>query len=215
VLAFGTTADAVTGTGIYGNSLATDKNFVVLYDNVAGTGRPLAATFAENDGAAENTAAFYVKFYNDSVDGVSGAWGAIIPNDNANGVQRIEQRKLSDGSLVAANTASGGVWPSGADTVNPAGADTTPIVITATDAPLTGAAPTVPVVTRIQVSGGNVLIDFTGGASDVVGNFTVLGSANLTTALAPIAATITTSGPGLFRATIPVGTPAAFYRIKR
>jgi hypothetical protein len=37
----------------------------------------------------------------------------------------------------------------------------------------------------------------------------------LTTALNPIAATITTSGPGLFRATIPVGTPAAFYRIKR
>ena len=142
VLAFGT--DTTSGTGIYGNSSATDKNFVVLYDNVAGTGRPLAATFAENDGAAENTADSYVQFYSGNVDGVSGAWGTIIPNDNANGVQRIEQRALADGSLVAANTASSGVWPSGANTVNPAGGDATPIVITATDAPLTGAAPTVP-----------------------------------------------------------------------
>ncbi len=74
---------------------------------------------------------------------------------------------------------------------------------------------TAPVLTRSQVAGGNVLIDFTGGASDVTGNFTVLSTTNLVTPLTPIAATITTSGPGLFRATVPVGTPAAFYRIKR
>lgn len=215
VLAFGTTADATTGTGIYGNSSATDKNFVVLYDNPTGTGRPLAATFAENDGAAENTANSYVLFYNNNVDGVSGAWGTIIPNLNANGVQRIEQRALADGSLLAASTASGGVWPSGANTVNPAGGDATPVVITATDAPLTGAAPTTPVITKIQVAGGNVLIDFTGGASDVVGSFSVVGTADLRVAITPVAAVITTSGPGLFRATITVGTPSAFYRIKR
>ena len=113
------------------------------------------------------------------------------------------------------NTASGGVWPSGANTVNPSGGDATPIVITATDAPLTGSTPpAVPVVTAIQISGGNVLIDFTGGAADAVTNFTVLSAANLLTPMAPIAATITTSGPGLFRATVPVGEPAAFYRIK-
>jgi hypothetical protein len=214
VLAFNTTG-ANTGTGIWGSSSATDKNFVLLYDNVAGTGQPLAATFAESDGVAENMAASYVKFYNDSVDGISGAWGTIIPNTLANGIQRIEQRKLSDGSLVAANTDSDGVWPSGANTVNPAGGDATPVVITATDAPLTGAAPTTPVITGIQVTGGNVLIDFTGGAADAITDFTVLSTANLITGLNPIAATITTSGPGLFRATIPVGTPAEFYRIKR
>jgi hypothetical protein len=214
VLAFNTTG-ANTGTGIWGSSSATDKNFVLLYDNVAGTGQPLAATFVESDGVAENTAASYVKFYNDSVDGISGAWGTIIPNTLANGIQRIEQRKLSDGSLVGFNTDSDGVWPSGANTVNPAGGDATPVVITATDAPLAGAAPTTPVITSIQVTGGNVLIDFTGGAADAITDFTVLSTANLTTGLNPIAATITTSGPGLFRATIPVGTPAAFYRIKR
>ena len=62
-----------------------------------------------------------------------------------------------------------------------------------------------------------MLIDFTGGASDGVGNFTVLSAASLTTPLAPIAATITTSGPGLFRASIPfsASTPVAFYRIER
>jgi hypothetical protein len=97
VLAFGTTADAVTGTGIYGNPSATDKNFAVLYDNATGTGRPLAATVVENGGAAENTANSYVLFYNNNVDGISSAWGTIIPNLNANGVQRIEQRALADG----------------------------------------------------------------------------------------------------------------------
>ena len=212
VLPFGTIT--ATGTGIHGNSSATDKNFVLLYDNIAGTGRPLAATFVESDGVAEDTAANYVQFYSDSVDGTSGAWGAIIPNNNANGVQRIEQRKLSDGRLVAADTDSDGVWPSGANTVNPSGGDAASIVIAASDAPLTGSTLTVPNITQIQVTGGNVLIDFTGGTSDTITDFTVLSAPSLPT-LAPITATITTSGPGQFRATVPVVTPAAFYRIRR
>ena len=211
-LAFAATADPNTGTGIRGNSYATDKNFVLLYDNAAGSGRSLAATFVESDGVAEDTAANYVLFYNDSVDGISGAWGTIIPNNNANGVQRIEQRKLSDGTLVLANTDSDGIWPSGANTVNPTGSDTNSIVITASDAPL---GVTVPHITQIRVTGGSVLIDFTGGTSDTITAFTVLSSANLRASLTPIAATITTSGPGQFRATVPAVTTAAFYRIKR
>ena len=214
VLAFGTTADAITGTGIRGNSCANGKNFVLLYNNTAGTGQPLTGTFVESDGVAEGTTGFYVSFYNTSVDGTAGAWGAIIPNNNANGVQRIEQRALSDGSLLAANTDSDGAWPSGANTVNPTTGDATPIVITASDAPLTGSTPAVPIITQIQVTGGNVLIDFTGGTCDTVADFTVLSASSLPT-LAPIAATITTSGPGQFRATVPVVTPAAFYRIRR
>ncbi len=77
------------------------------------------------------------------------------------------------------------------------------------------AAVTIPVITAVQVSSGNVLIDFTAGAGDVIGNFSVVSTADLSTPLTPVAATITTSGPGLFRATIPVATPAAYYRIKR
>ena len=214
VLAFATTADPNTGTGIRGNSFAPAKNFVLLYDNTAGTGRPLTGTFVENDGAAEDTSVSCVSFYSTSVDGTSGAWGAIIPNNLPNGVQRIEQRALSDGSLVVVNTDSDGVWPSGANTVSPLGGDATPIVITATDAPLGVAPPAIPNITQIQVTGGNVLIDFTGGTCDTVADFTVLSASSLPT-LAPIAATITTSGPGQFRATVPVVTPAAFYRIRR
>ena len=169
----------------------------------------------ENDGSVEDTAASYVSFYSTSVDGISGAWGAIIPNNNANGVQRIEQRALSDGSLVQASTDSDGVWPSGANTVNPHAGDATPIVITTSDAPLGVAPPTVPNITQIQVVGGNVLIDFTGGTSDTITSFTVLSTANITTPLVPIAASFTTSGPGLFRATVTGATPPAFYRIRR
>ena len=97
----------------------------------------------EDDGLAENTANSYVLFYNNNVNGVAGAWGAIIPNSTANGVQRIEQRAIADDSLLGVNTAASGVWPSTASTVNPAGGDITPIFITATDAPLIPANDTV------------------------------------------------------------------------
>jgi phosphodiesterase/alkaline phosphatase D-like protein len=78
------------------------------------------------------------------------------------------------------------------------------------DAPVT-----TPVITGIQVFAGNVLIDFTGGPYDGTTGFTVMSTADLSTPMTPIAAGITTSAPGQFRATVPVGTPAAFYRIKR
>jgi hypothetical protein len=288
VIAFNTTG-ANTGTGIRGNSSATAKNFVVLYDNLAGTGQPLAATLVEDDGVAETTANSYVKFYNDSVDASAGAWGAIIPNSNANGVLRIEQRSLADGSLIGFNTDSDGIWPSSAITVNPSGSDTAPIVITITDAALTPgvttynltasagangnispsgvtnvnsganltytitpnasyhvadvlvdnvsvgvvttytftsvmaihtiavsfALNTTPVITAIQFNAGNVGIDFTGGASDTIGNFTVLSTTNLLTPMTPDqTATITTSGTGVFHASLPATASAAFFQIK-
>ena len=73
-----------------GNSGATDKNFVFSYDNTTGTGRPLSGTFIENDGVAEVTS--FASFYGSNVDGISGAYGLVLPNDNTNGVRRIEQR---------------------------------------------------------------------------------------------------------------------------
>jgi hypothetical protein len=209
VLNFGATADANTGTAIHGNSGATAKNFVMLYDNTAGTGQPLTGTFVESDGVAENTSTSYATFYSTLVDGISGAWGAIIPNVNGNGVRRIEQRTLSDGSLLWANTAALGAWPSGANTVSPTGGDTTPIGITASDAPLA------PVITSIQVTGGNVLIDFIGQVSDTTSSYTVWRTADLTTPLTSISAGITSSGPGLFQATVTGATAPSFYRIRR
>ena len=156
-LAFGTTADATTGTGIYGNSSATAKNFAVLYDNTDGTGRPLAATMVESDGVTvPGGSSGYVSFYTNYVDGVAGAWGNIIPNTNPNGVQRIEQRALADGSLVGFNTNSTGAWPSGANTVNPTGGDATPIVITSTDAPLLASGTTY-TITATQSANGSII----------------------------------------------------------
>lgn len=215
-LAWGTATDGTAGTGIRGNSFAPGKNFVLLYDNTDPTGlRPLAGTVLESDGVAETGS--YVGFYT-NVDGISGAWGAIIPN-NTTGVKRIEQRALSDGTQVGiVATDADGVWPSGANTVGPlTGADATPIVITGCDAPLAAFTPAAqPHITQIQVSGGTVLIDFTGGAcNETPASFTVVGGANLTVPLAPIAAIITSPGPDQFRATITGTTPPAFYRIKK
>jgi hypothetical protein len=179
VLPFGT--DSASGTGIHGNSYATAKNFVMLYDNTTGLGaaRPLTGTFVESDGVTETS---YATFYSTLVDGVAGAWGAIIPNNNPNGVQRIEERALADGSVVLASTDSDGVWPSTASTVNPTGGDTTPIVITASDAPL-GTAPPPPASTTISSivnnGDGTVTINYTGG---VGGSFTLMKSSVIPTA---------------------------------
>jgi hypothetical protein len=127
-------AGANNGTGLWGASSAVDKNFVFVYDNTAGTGRPLSGTFVENDGAAQ--VASFATFYTANVNGVSGAYGLIVPNTNANGVQRIEQRDFTTGAIAGCPaTDADGVWPSGANTVNPTGG-TTAIAITSTDANL-------------------------------------------------------------------------------
>ncbi|NCY22072.1 hypothetical protein EBX31_08965 [bacterium] len=49
-------------------------------------------------------------------------------------MRRIENRAKADGSLIAYSTDSDGTWPSGVSTVNPNGGDTTPLVITSSDA---------------------------------------------------------------------------------
>ncbi|MCX7717219.1 MAG: hypothetical protein N2111_02295 [Candidatus Sumerlaeaceae bacterium] len=135
VLQFNATSGPTNGTGIWGVSYTPARRFVALYDNVAGTGRPLALTPTQSFGV---TIASSVPFYTTNVEGFAGRWGAIIPNVLASGVRRIERRGL-DGSIEDAfahvNTDADGVWPSGANTVNPAGG-TTPIALTLTDAPL-------------------------------------------------------------------------------
>jgi hypothetical protein len=84
-------------------------------------------------------------------------------------------------------------------------------------APLAGSSSpvTTPVITGIHLSGGNVLIDFTGGTTDTTNNFSVIGTASLPGTPSSVPATITSSAPGVFQATIAATSPAAFYRIKR
>ena len=139
-------AGATNGTGLRGNSLATAKNFVVTYDNVAGTGRPISASFIESDGTANTVANSYSAFYGNNVEAVAGAYGVVIPNTNANGIRRIEQHDITTGSIVGCvATDADGIWTGGANTVNPTGG-TTALVITSSDAPLMNLTPSLSVV---------------------------------------------------------------------
>jgi hypothetical protein len=125
------------GTALRGTSNGTPKNLVFVYNNTEGTGRPISGSYIESDGFVNSAAANYAPFYANNVEGVSGAYGMIIPNALAAGIRRIETRDLITGELGGcASTDANGVWPSGANTVNPNGGSATPIVISTSDAPL-------------------------------------------------------------------------------
>ncbi|NUP88931.1 MAG: hypothetical protein HUU25_03815 [Candidatus Sumerlaeia bacterium] len=116
-----------TGTALRCTSAYSAGNFALLYDNTAGTGRPLSATFVESDGTLNTTANSYALFYSDSVEAVAGAFGTLVPNALPTGVQRIEERGRTTGAAVQFGTDADGVW--GAEnTVNPSGG-TTALVI--------------------------------------------------------------------------------------
>ncbi|MCX7611021.1 MAG: lamin tail domain-containing protein [Ignavibacterium sp.] len=134
VIDFGTSNNPTQGSGIFGISMADPKDFVFLFDNVNGIGRPISGAVVENDGLNLSTNTSFIQFYRDSVDNQNGRWGTIIPNQLPNGIRRIERRFFSNGNLhpvIAID--SDGIWPSGANTVNPVvGAN--PIRITLSDA---------------------------------------------------------------------------------
>lgn len=156
-------AGANNGTGIQSPSSATPKNLVFLYDNVAGTGRPLSGGVVESIGVAiATTPAFYST--------ANGTWNSIIPNNNNNGVRYIEQRALSNGAIVGCASDADGLW-STTNTANPTGG-TTALVISNTDAPLTSCgAPSnpVPVTTSLSpntrvAGGGGFTLTVTGSS---------------------------------------------------
>lgn len=94
--AFGTAAGE--GSAIFGESAAAAKNFMVLYDDPAGTTPPLAATVVEDSGAEVDSR--YAEFYRSQVAGQSGRWGALVPNFLPAGVRRFEERDLRSGEIV-------------------------------------------------------------------------------------------------------------------
>lgn len=120
VLALTTSASDTAGTAIRGVSDFAAKNFVFLYDNAAGTGRPLYGTQIEASGLDFAAAGNYAPFYLADVATHAGAWGGIVPNVNAAGVLRIEERSRATGDVVASQTSANGVWGS-TDTRNPSG----------------------------------------------------------------------------------------------
>ena len=129
-LVFGATA--TNGTGLYTSAVSalTAKNVVLLYDNTAATGRPLATTFVED--MAESVPSVGSSavlsslpgFYSTNVDAQAKTFGAILPNTLPNGVRAIVERNLTTGAVVATYTDADGVYPSAANTVNPAGGTT-------------------------------------------------------------------------------------------
>jgi len=132
VCSFNTITADTCGTGIWGRSCGLPMNLVLLFDNLSGTGKPLSISYIENEGT---TISSEVQFYIDSVNGKSCRWGTIIPNNNSNGVKRIEQRSISTGLIIGYNTCSTGIWPNGANTINPS-RGTSAIIIDSLDAPL-------------------------------------------------------------------------------
>lgn len=105
-------------------SQATPKNVIVLYDNEAGTGRPLSSAIVQNDGTLATVASTFYQ----ALENTTGAWATIIPNTLPNGVRRIEERDGVTGNLVYVQTSSTGVW-NGISTVNRAGGDQSPVYL--------------------------------------------------------------------------------------
>jgi hypothetical protein len=87
------------GSAVYGESAAAARNFMVLYEEAAGTSRPLAATSVEATGMVADLR--YAPFYQTNVIGQTGRWGTLIPNLLSNGVMRFEERSLATGEVVA------------------------------------------------------------------------------------------------------------------
>ncbi|GAA3925336.1 hypothetical protein GCM10022406_09190 [Hymenobacter algoricola] len=172
VLTFAATAGAANGTFIKGASFATPRNLVAIYDNAAGAGRPLGVTVVE---PISVTIASVIPGYSTT----SGSWNTITPNTNANGVQRVEERSVSTGSVVNCNNDTDGIWPSGANTVNPAGG-TTPIQLTSTDAPLNGGCGAANTPSITVSTNGPLSFTATQGTASASQTYTIAGS-NLTT----------------------------------
>ncbi|MFH1121617.1 MAG: T9SS type A sorting domain-containing protein [Bacteroidota bacterium] len=128
VLGFYENSADSTGTAIRGTSSYTPKNFVFLFDNTQGTGRPLYGTQVEGTAIDFAGSSSYAAFYTENVAGSAGAWGGIVPNINANGVKRVEEHSIENGTLKKFNISENGVWGT-VDTKNPSGGTTTVLVI--------------------------------------------------------------------------------------
>lgn len=140
VLGYSANSAANNGSFLKETSSATAKNLVAIYDNTAGTGRPLFISPVESIGV---TIASVTSGYATT----AGSWNAIIPNILPSGIRRIEQRSVTTGNVIGCATDDDGIWATGSvSTINPA-TGTTAITISGTDAPLTSCGPTLPTIT--------------------------------------------------------------------
>ncbi len=172
-----TPATTDDGCFVKGSCLAASHGkYMLMYDNIDGTGDPLFAYMIMPSIPTQVTNAELPVPVNDiymqTGTAAAGDYPAIVPlgANNPNGVRRVESRN-ADNTLLAFNTTTTGTWPSGANTTTAQRRDV--IVLTNSDTPLnpvTGvpAVTTSSTVTNISFNsatgGGNVT---NGGTSPV------------------------------------------------
>lgn len=214
VVNFGT--DTGSGTALWSRAAGgTAMNFVMLYDNEAGTGRPVAGTIIEDVGSSADfsSANGYAPFYADNVNNTDKAWGTIIPNNLATGVRKIVQYKLSDGTETGSNVSADGTWPAAGggtvSTVNTTQGVTAPLVLDGDEVALISGgrlpqtvsfASTIPAEAGIGDPGFTVSASSTSGLTDFQYSVSPAGvleiSGNTVTAVGVGNATITAYQPG-------------------
>jgi len=135
-----TTATTDDGAFIKGSAdPSVTGKYVLLYDNVAGTGDPLFS-YQIRQATATNTHQSEIpnpvdSVYMQSGNSAIGDYPAVVPigANNPNGVQRVEARN-ADNTINFYNSDADGIWPSGVNTTTLARRDVG--IITVNDAPL-------------------------------------------------------------------------------
>ena len=158
VLGYAVTAGANNGSFLKQNSSgATGKNIAVLYDNISGSGRPVFMAPIEPIGV---TIASVIAGYTTG----AGGWNTIIPNDGINGIRRIEQRSVTNASLVGCANDEDGTWATGSIVTSYPSNGTSPLIIDPADAPLSSCF----VCPSINVSASAGTISCPGGTAQVL-----------------------------------------------
>ncbi len=137
VITFNRSSTSYTGTAIWGQSLAKAKNFVAIFDNTIGSGRPEFLSPIEGWSVTGSSLSSLVSFYSSNAHKKPSYWASIVPNGLANGIRRVDYLSAGTGMTVYANTDKDGVWgPSAKNTVNLTGGYWNPIQFTTDDAAL-------------------------------------------------------------------------------
>lgn len=137
VITFNRSSSTDRGQGIWGQSLAKSKNFVAIFDNTNGSGRPEFLSPIEGWTVTGSSLSSLVSYYSTNAHKKPSYWASIIPNGLTNGIRRIDYLSAGTGMTVYANTDKDGVWgPSAKTTINLKGGYWNPIQFTTDDAAL-------------------------------------------------------------------------------